>query len=85
MQFCPGNPDFFVIGTYNLERSDSDVDSQSTEPEEAVKKPQNRNGSLVVFRLDGDDVFVNLHFSPEFVAKREIANASKQSSSLQRC
>ncbi|KAI0517713.1 WD40-repeat-containing domain protein [Xylaria bambusicola] len=59
IEFCPAHPKYFVVGTYNLEkeeatavREDGMLDDED-EPE-AVRKPQSRNGSLVVFQLVGD-------------------------------
>lgn len=51
VQFCPSDPEYFLVGTYNLQKedgapADSDVGG--------VKKPQNRNGSLVLFKTDGE-------------------------------
>lgn len=61
IEFCPNHPSYFLVGTYNLQRDDvssvkhegnSDDDSEdgATSTNE-VKKAQNRNGSIVVFRL----------------------------------
>lgn len=64
VQFCPAYPQYFVVGTYNLERGDdtarpvSDDDAVQDEQLEA-KKPQSRNGSLVLFNTDGENMFVN--------------------------
>ncbi|KAI1751103.1 hypothetical protein F4782DRAFT_204060 [Xylaria castorea] len=56
IEFCPAHPDYFVVGTYNLQKeesaaADEDDISDNEDNYETVKKTQNRNGSLVVFRL----------------------------------
>ncbi|KJZ72391.1 hypothetical protein HIM_08194 [Hirsutella minnesotensis 3608] len=45
-QFSPVHRAYFVVGTYNLQNDDSGPD---------CGKSQSRNGSLVVFKVDGDD------------------------------
>lgn len=54
IEFCPGHPDYFVIGTYNLQRqneADADVVIQDKEEQQTRKAIQTRDGSLVLFRL----------------------------------
>ncbi|KAI8961874.1 hypothetical protein F5Y11DRAFT_324790 [Daldinia sp. FL1419] len=54
IEFCPGHPDYFVVGTYNLqkdEETDPEVHTGDDEEQTQVKKTQTRNGSLVLFRL----------------------------------
>ncbi|KAK5625560.1 hypothetical protein RRF57_001276 [Xylaria bambusicola] len=83
IEFCPAHPEYFVVGTYNLEKEeamavqkDGILDDEDG-PEEAVRKPQSRNGSLVVFQLVGDtydishvqtlsypSALLDLHFHP---------------------
>ncbi|KAI2634492.1 WD40-repeat-containing domain protein [Xylaria nigripes] len=81
IEFCPAHPDHLVVGTYNLQKDepagiDNDDDLSDNE-DKTMKKPQNRNGSLVVFRLGGnpDDIsclqtvsypsaLLDLHFHP---------------------
>jgi diphthamide biosynthesis protein 7 len=62
IQFCPAHPDLFVVGTYNLEKNednvqegkdDGDDDDDDDEHLTATKTPQSRNGSLLVFKVDG--------------------------------
>lgn len=60
IQFCPAYPEYFVIGTYNLQKDDNggqpeaEKDSQDREePAVELKKSQSRNGSLVVYKTDG--------------------------------
>lgn len=53
VQFCPSYPNYLVVGTYNLRKQDggeAELDAESVEN----KKPQSRNGSLVLFKTDGD-------------------------------
>lgn len=59
IEFWPLNPQYAVVGTYNLERS---TESQGATIEEGaiegstVKQTQERNGSLILLRIEGDDV-----------------------------
>ncbi|RGP78511.1 wd repeat-containing 85 like [Fusarium longipes] len=62
IQFCPAHPDLFVVGTYNLEKNEEDVqegngdgdgDDDDDEHPKTIKTPQSRNGSLLVFKVDG--------------------------------
>lgn len=60
IQFCPAHPNLFVVGTYNLEKNDDaqtgkedDNGDDDREQVIATKTPQSRNGSLVVFKVDG--------------------------------
>ncbi|KAJ8125501.1 hypothetical protein O1611_g8139 [Lasiodiplodia mahajangana] len=60
IEFCPAHPDHFVVGTYNLQKDESAVVdnievSDNEDCHEVVKKPQSRNGSLVVHILRIDD------------------------------
>ena len=59
VQFCPAHPDLFVVGTYNLEREDKVVHENGDEApaaEAQANRSQNRNGSLLVFRLKSDEL-----------------------------
>lgn len=59
IQFCPAHPDLFVVGTYNLEKNEDNVqeDKEDDDDDEHVtttaKTPQSRNGSLLAFKVDG--------------------------------
>ncbi|KAI0836150.1 hypothetical protein F5Y06DRAFT_274320 [Hypoxylon sp. FL0890] len=61
VEFCPGHPDYFVVGTYNLQKqkqndADADTDVPTEDDEElqqTSKTVQTRDGSLVLFRLTG--------------------------------
>jgi diphthamide biosynthesis protein 7 len=59
IQFCPAHPDYFVVGTYHLEqgqRTKEDGISKQDEDEKSGndRKPQSRNGSLLVFQINGE-------------------------------
>ncbi|KAF7545654.1 hypothetical protein G7Z17_g9005 [Cylindrodendrum hubeiense] len=57
IQFCPAHPELFVVGTYNLERDETAGQTNGGEEEgSAAKTPQNRDGSLLVFRIDGTEL-----------------------------
>ncbi|KAF5677233.1 WD repeat-containing protein [Fusarium heterosporum] len=56
VQFCPTHPDLCVVGTYNLEKNEEDVQANHQDPDNdeaatATKTPQSRNGSLLVYRI----------------------------------
>ncbi|KAI0441818.1 hypothetical protein F4803DRAFT_521792 [Xylaria telfairii] len=94
IEFCPAHPDYFVIGTYNLQKEEptaveEDDVSNNEGGYETVKKPQNRNGSLVVFRLaeSADDIsrvqtlaypsaLLDLHFHPHQNKHEVLATVS---------
>jgi diphthine methyl ester acylhydrolase len=56
-QFCPAHPEYFVVGTYNLEAGNGeggeDAGHVETEATATAAEYQSRNGSLVVFKTDG--------------------------------
>ncbi|KAI0098847.1 WD40-repeat-containing domain protein [Nemania sp. FL0031] len=94
IEFCPAHPDHFVVGTYNLRKEESAVVdnggvSDDEDCHENVKKPQSRNGSLVVFRLaeKADDIshvqtlsypsaLLDLHFHPHQDKHEVLATVS---------
>ncbi|KAL2268139.1 hypothetical protein VTJ83DRAFT_2985 [Remersonia thermophila] len=55
VEFCPAHPSYFVVGTYSLQtespESPEKDDSDEEDEPSPTKKPQNRNGSIVAFRL----------------------------------
>ncbi|KAI1478566.1 hypothetical protein F4774DRAFT_385356 [Daldinia eschscholtzii] len=54
VEFCPSHPDYFVVGTYNLQKEDkteADITTETDDEIQQVKKTQTRNGSLVLFKL----------------------------------
>jgi hypothetical protein len=57
IEFFPLRPDFAIIGTYNLEKPTDEGSSESA-PSKDASKPQQRNGSLILIRVDGDNVYV---------------------------
>ncbi|PNP37175.1 hypothetical protein TGAMA5MH_10970 [Trichoderma gamsii] len=61
-EFCPAHPEYLVVGTYNLQKDDQAEATTSDAQEEgdapAAPKPQSRNGSLVVLKLQGDDISI---------------------------
>ncbi|RSM12911.1 hypothetical protein CEP52_002247 [Fusarium oligoseptatum] len=57
IQFCPAHPEFFVVGTYNLQKDDTqEAQEEDDESVAAAKTPQSRNGSLLVFKLNGSEL-----------------------------
>ncbi|KPM40177.1 hypothetical protein AK830_g6367 [Neonectria ditissima] len=58
IQFCPAHPELFIVGTYNLQRDESagQIEGGNDEDVLAAKTPQNRNGSLMVFRIRGTEL-----------------------------
>lgn len=52
LQFCREHPAYFVIGTYNLQRGENAADEGPADEASSEKKPQSRNGSLLVFHVD---------------------------------
>ncbi|KAI1411518.1 hypothetical protein F5Y13DRAFT_55283 [Hypoxylon sp. FL1857] len=80
VEFCPGHPDYFVVGTYNLQKqtdTDADVATEDDEEQQQRRKAiQTRDGSLVLFRsMETGDIkhiqtvpypsaILDLHFHP---------------------
>jgi diphthamide biosynthesis protein 7 len=58
IEFWPSNPQYAVVGTYNLEKgADQEKDDAPAESEETLaKRSQQRNGSLILFQVVGNDV-----------------------------
>ncbi|KAK0764614.1 hypothetical protein N5P37_002080 [Trichoderma harzianum] len=60
-EFCPAHPEYLVVGTYNLQKDDTEPASAQEEgdhDDSAAPKPQNRNGSLIVLKVEGNDVSI---------------------------
>lgn len=57
IEFFPLNPQFAVIGTYNLEKAE-DKEQTGSAPQDGNVKGQQRNGSLVLVKVDRDNVYV---------------------------
>ncbi|KAF1936424.1 hypothetical protein EJ02DRAFT_459541 [Clathrospora elynae] len=55
IEFFPLNPQYAVIGTYNLEKQD-EKESAGSAPHDGNVKNQQRNGSLILVRVIGDNV-----------------------------
>ncbi|KAL6704286.1 hypothetical protein ACN47E_008350 [Coniothyrium glycines] len=55
IEFFPLNPQYAVIGTYNLEKPD-EKESAGSAPHDGNVKGQQRNGSLVLVKIDRDNV-----------------------------
>jgi diphthamide biosynthesis protein 7 len=62
IEFCPVARDYFVVGTYFLEKKEQDAgvggaaEDQEEKSEDVDTKPQTRTGSLVLFKVEGDEV-----------------------------
>ncbi|TIA01125.1 WD40 repeat-like protein [Aureobasidium pullulans] len=61
IEFCPVARDYFVVGTYFLEKKEQEATAEDTaennndeESEEVEKKPQTRTGSLTLFKVEDD-------------------------------
>ncbi|KAI0969129.1 WD40-repeat-containing domain protein [Xylaria arbuscula] len=94
IEFCPAHPDYFVVGTYNLEKdepttADEVGTSDNEDGHEVVRKPQSRNGSLVVFKLaetphdishvqtlSYPSALLDLHFHPSQDRREFLATVS---------
>lgn len=62
IEFCPVARDYFVVGTYFLEKKEqgvgveNDTEEQEENSGDTEKKPQTRTGSLILFKVEGDEV-----------------------------
>jgi diphthamide biosynthesis protein 7 len=61
IEFSPAHPNFFVVGTYNLQKDEESTQEQISKRDEEdehqeSRQPQSRDGSLLVFKLDGNEV-----------------------------
>lgn len=59
IQFCPGKPHLFVVGTYFLHAAPSSEVEASTSPNEKIearKAVQKRTGSLVLYELSPENI-----------------------------
>lgn len=59
VQFSPRHPDYFVVGTYNLQKDDPAGGPDEGSDAGGARRPQSRNGSLVVFRVANDELSVS--------------------------
>jgi diphthamide biosynthesis protein 7 len=62
IEFCPVARDYFVVGTYFLEKKEQDVnvedaaEDEEQKSEDVDKTPQTRTGSLILFKVEGDEM-----------------------------
>lgn len=59
LEFSRHNPEYFVVGTYVLEENkkpESD-ESETSGQDEVSRSKQNRSGSLMLFRLQGHNLY----------------------------
>jgi diphthine methyl ester acylhydrolase len=58
VEFSPDSPSYFLVGTYDLQNTAGTPDSRIGDTEEeldnGVVQPQERKGSIVVFRISHD-------------------------------
>lgn len=60
VEFWPLHPEYAVVGTYNLERSPADgASDEGASLQVETQRPQERNGSIILLRVDGDQVLVD--------------------------
>ncbi|KAI9745996.1 MAG: hypothetical protein M1818_000677 [Claussenomyces sp. TS43310] len=83
IEFSPRYRDFFVIGTYNLQKESADDRSREEEEKEKPKKSQSRDGSLLLFKIKDDNLelafmlphhaaILDLHFRGNDGVSREL-------------
>lgn len=61
IEFSQVAPEYFVVGTYNLEKDEDGAkqgDEEGAEGLEMIeeKKKQERNGSLILYKLENDEL-----------------------------
>jgi len=64
IEFCSVARDYFVVGTYFLEKKEQDASvdeegkskDEEDKSEDVEKKPQTRTGSLVLFKIEDDEM-----------------------------
>ncbi|KFY44128.1 hypothetical protein V494_01614 [Pseudogymnoascus sp. VKM F-4513 (FW-928)] len=92
IEFSQASPEYFVVGTYNLEKDDAEEPQNDQENDEDDKskvevKTQERNGSLILYRLENDELsliytvthpaaILDLHFSPFFPQIIAVASST---------
>ncbi|KAL1633500.1 hypothetical protein SLS56_002885 [Neofusicoccum ribis] len=90
IEFVPNHPDLFVVGTYFLEKKDGDEGDAAEPPSD---QPQQRTGSLLLFRLDGDELTLlhtlplpfaifDIHFAPSSHGTPLLLGAATSTGSL---
>ncbi|KJR79884.1 uncharacterized protein SPSK_10320 [Sporothrix schenckii 1099-18] len=68
IEFCPGYPDYFCVGTYNLVQDEARAQGD-------VSRPQNRNGSIV------PSAILDLHFQ-QLTGKQDVFAVVSSTASL---
>ncbi|KAL1639000.1 Prohibitin-2, subunit of the prohibitin complex (Phb1p-Phb2p) [Diplodia intermedia] len=63
IEFVPGHPELFVVGTYYLEKKS---DGENATAEQINGQPQQRTGSLLLFKLEGNEVTLHDTLSTPF-------------------
>ena len=63
IEFCVADPEYFIIGTYHLEKDETVPQRQEDGKNEAEKNggsgekmPQKRNGSLILFKFKDNEL-----------------------------
>lgn len=61
VEFSQVAPEYFVVGTYNLEKDEDGAKQGDGEGQEGLekvkeKKKQERNGSLILYKLENDEL-----------------------------
>ncbi|KAI0154077.1 hypothetical protein BJ166DRAFT_555966 [Pestalotiopsis sp. NC0098] len=86
IEFCPAYPDYFVIGTYDLQKEEA-AQAGEEDDKSNVQQSQTRHGSLVTFRLTGEKVeqiqtlaqpsaILDLHFHPSKTDVVAVVNST---------
>ena len=59
LEFSRRNPEYFVVGTYVLEADEKSEssESESSGKDETSRPKQNRSGSLMLFQLQGENLY----------------------------
>lgn len=68
IEFSQASPEYFVVGTYNLEKDDAeepqhDQENDGDDKSKNEVKAQERNGSLILYRLENDELYVDFLLS----------------------
>ena len=60
IEFCSAAREYFVVGTYFLEKKEQEIGvddgDEEDKSEDVDKKPQTRTGSLILFKIEDDEV-----------------------------
>lgn len=52
IEFCLSHPKYFVVGTYDLVKDEEPPNESEDATSSTTNKPQDRNGSLIVYQLE---------------------------------